>query len=202
MPAAASARYRRTAWLDYVDLHDPDGLAVLTTDSGGNGTVRVLAGIAPELWRAADGRDLAELVDAATERYGAPEGVDGAAAVLQAIGALMDAGLVASDEPVLARGDEVAWTERGDEVYALALDESEPRPRLLAGTAAVIWDWLGEPITLTQLQARALEDVGRAGPAIAAEVAAFVESLGAAGLVCRVDAEPSELSEPSEPSEP
>jgi hypothetical protein len=63
-------RYRRGAVVDTCAL--PDGrLALLSAETDGRGTLRVLAGAAPVLWSAADGATRDDLVNAATA--GAPD---------------------------------------------------------------------------------------------------------------------------------
>ncbi|MDT0185132.1 hypothetical protein Q9S36_33615 [Microbacterium sp. ARD31] len=182
----AAPRFRRADWADHIELHDPDRVAVLSVDTRGRGTVRVLAGIAPAVWRAADGASLDELAAAAVAAYGTPPGPDAAPAVLVAVGALLDAGLLVSDEPRLRRRDDVAWVDRDDRVYALALDDVDGRPRLLEGTAAVLWDWLDDPVTLTQLSARATEQSGALDHRVAEDVAVFVAELVDLRLVAPV----------------
>ena len=57
---------------DELALQHPDRVAVLTVDEHSRGTVHVIAGIAPALWRAAEGSTLAELTEAAIAAYGEP----------------------------------------------------------------------------------------------------------------------------------
>ena len=101
--------------------------------------------------------------------------------MLVAVGQLLDAGLLTSDEPVIARREDVAWVDSGDRIVALPLspgpDEQLAQPAALTGSAALIWEWLEEPVTLTQLTARATE---AAGMDAAAEVAGQVEAFVAA----------------------
>ena len=104
-------------------------------------------------------------MDAAIAAYDEPEGFDAGAAVLVAVGQLLDAGLLTSDEPVIARREDVAWVDSGDRIVALPLspgaDQQLAQPAALTGSAALIWEWLEEPVTLTQLTARATEAAGR-----------------------------------------
>ncbi len=81
-------------------------------------------------------------------------------------------GCSTSDETVVARREDVAWVDSGDRIVALPLspdaDEQLAQPAALTGSAALIWEWLEEPVTMTQLIARATE---AAGMDAAAEVA-------------------------------
>lgn len=180
-------RFSRAAAADEVALTDPDRIAVLTIVHE-QGHVTVLGGIAPAVWRAADHATLAELVAAAVDAYGEPDGVDAGPAVLMAVGQLMDAGLLTSDEPRLARREDVAWVDSGERIVALALspeeDQTLAQPAALTGSAALIWEWLEQPVTLTQLIARATELAGAdAAAEVPAQVEAFVADLTASRLV-------------------
>lgn len=74
---AGELRYRRTRTHDVLAFRDPDRLALLkASEELGTGDFWLLAGIAPTLWRAADGATLAELTVAAVAAHGAPPGVD------------------------------------------------------------------------------------------------------------------------------
>ena len=164
---------------DEVGLEDPDRIALLTIGENRQGHVTVLGGIAPAVWRTADGATLRQFVDAAIAAYDEPEGFDAAGAVLVAVGQLLDAGLLTSDEPVLARREDVAWVDSGDRIVALPLstgaDRQLAQPAALSGSAALIWEWLDEPVTMTQLIARATEAAGvDAHEDVAAQVEAFV----------------------------
>lgn len=190
--AAAGAgdgpRFTRVEVADEVALDEPDRIALLTIRPGREGHVTVLGGIAPAVWRAADDATLAQLVDAAVAAYGEPAGFDATPAVLVAVGQLLDAGLLTSDEPLIARRDDVAWVDSGDRIVALALspdaDQKLAQPSALTGSAALIWEWLAEPVTLTQLAARATDVAGTdAAPDVAGQVAAFVAELTASRLV-------------------
>ena len=98
----------------------------------GRGHVTVLGGIAPAVWRTADGATLRQFVDAAIAAYDEPEGFDAAGAVLVAVGQLLDAGLLTSDEPVLARREDVASGRQRRPDRGAA---SEHRSRPAAGPA-------------------------------------------------------------------
>lgn len=183
----SAPRFRRTDAADTVALADPDRLAVLTVDLGGLGAVTVLAGLAPAIWRTAEGAALPELVDAALAAYGTPQGVSAHHAVLAAVGELMDGGLVHSDEPAIVRRADAAWVDSGDRVVALALSpEADGRiaqPRALTGAGALVWDWLEAPVTLTQLTARAVET---AGPDAADEVPGQIRDFVAELITARL----------------
>ncbi|WES62888.1 hypothetical protein P0L94_10495 [Microbacter sp. GSS18] len=192
-PVAGSAgaaptppRFSRAPWADDIDLDDPDRVSILTVDERGRGVVHVIAGVAPALWRAAEAATIDELVDVAVAVYGAPEAQHPRPSVLMVVAALMDAGLLVSDEPRVRRREDVAWVDREDRVYALALGDLASQPRLLADTAAVIWDWLEEPTTLTQLAARATAESGVIDPQVAVDVEAYVAELIATQLVERL----------------
>ena len=62
-----------------------------------------------------------------------------------------------------------------------------PQPAALTGSAALIWEWLEQPVTLTQLVARASTAAGAdAAPEVAeisAQIEAFVAGLVASRLV-------------------
>ena len=181
-------RFTRIPVADEAVVDDPDRVALLTIRENLQGHVTLLGGIAPAVWRAADGATLAQLTQAAVAEYGEPEGSDAAPAVLVAVGQLLDAGLLTSDEPAIARREDVAWVDSGDRIVALPLipgpDEQLAQPAALTGSAALIWEWLEEPVTLTQLAARATELAGPdAAPQVAGEVAAFVASLRESRLV-------------------
>ena len=187
-PAESGPRFSRVEVADEVGLHDPDRIAILTVTEDRRGHVTVLGGIAPAVWRAADAATLTQLVDAAVAAYDEPDGSDARAAVLVAVGQLLDAGLLTSDEPVITRRDDVAWVDSGDRIVALPLSPDDGRqlaqPAALTGSAALIWEWLEEPVTLTQLAARATEAAGAdAAPEVAGQVEAFIAQLTQSRLV-------------------
>lgn len=191
-PEESRPRFTRVGVADEVALDEPDRIALLTIREDRLGHVTVLGGIAPAVWRAADGATLGQLVRAAIAAYDEPDGFDATAAVLVAVGQLLDAGLLSSDEAVLARREDVAWVDSGDRIVALALspdaDEKLAQPAALTGSAALIWEWLEEPVTLTQLAARATEAAGAdAAPEVAGQVAAFVGQLTESRLVAPRD---------------
>lgn len=86
--------YVRTPVMDALDLDDSDGVLLLHVDGAGHGTVRVIAGVAPALWRAAGGATLQELTDAALAAHGAPADSDPGAAVHAAVDELVAAGVL------------------------------------------------------------------------------------------------------------
>ena len=184
--------FSRVEVADEVGIDDPDRIALLTIREDRSGHVTVLGGIAPAVWRAAEGATLRQLTDAAIEEYGEPEGFDAGPAALVAVGQLLDAGLLTSDEPVIARREDVAWVDSGDRIVALPLspgaDQQLAQPAALTGSAALIWEWLEEPVTLTQLTARATEAAGTdAAPEVAGQVEAFVAQLTQSRLVAELD---------------
>ena len=70
--AATAPVYERVDAADWHPLAD-DTLAVLTANADGSGMLRVLAGVAPALWEAADGATYDDLVAAVEARFdGAP----------------------------------------------------------------------------------------------------------------------------------
>ena len=165
-PADSLPRFSRVDVADEVAVTDPDRVAILTISEQRRGHVTLLGGIAPAVWRAADGATLRQLRDAAVSTYGEPDGIDAGTAVLLGVGMLLDAGLLTSDEPLLCRRKGVVWVDSGDRI------------------AALIWEWLEEPVTLTQLIARATEAAGRdAAAEVAGEVEAFIARLAASRLV-------------------
>jgi energy-coupling factor transporter ATP-binding protein EcfA2 len=191
-PAHTGPTFSRIEVADEVGLDDPDRIALLTIREGRLGHVTVLGGIAPAVWRTADGATLQQLTDAALDAYGEPDGFDAGAAALVAVGQLLDAGLLTSDEPVISRREDVAWVDSGDRIVALPLspgpDQQLAQPAALTGSAALIWEWLEEPVTLTQLTARATEAAGTdAAPEVAGQVEAFVAELTASRLVAERD---------------
>jgi hypothetical protein len=90
----AARRYRRGAVVDSRALPD-DRLALLSAESDGRGTLRILAGAAPALWLAADHSTRDDLLNAATG--GAPHD-EAARAVDDVLGQLVEAGLLTVTE--------------------------------------------------------------------------------------------------------
>lgn len=185
---SGGARFSRVGVADEVAVGDPDRIALLTIRENRQGHVTLLGGIAPAVWRAAGGATLSQLTEAAIAAYDEPEGFDAGVAVLLAVGELLDVGLLTSDEPVIARSEDVARVDSGDRTVAPPLspgpDEQLAQPAALTGSAALIWEWLEEPVTLTQLKARATEAAGMdAASEVADQVEAFIAQLTQSRLV-------------------
>lgn len=87
-------RYWREPFVDALSLTATDRLAILQGTPGGAGTLRVLGGVAPAIWLGATGATVSDLVAAAVEEYGAPEGVDAGSYVETAATELVEAGLL------------------------------------------------------------------------------------------------------------
>lgn len=87
---SATQLFRRAPATDWCRLED-GLLAVLTAETSGEGTLRVLAGVAPQLWLSADDTPLDDLIDAVARRHRVP---DPASATRSALAALIEAGLV------------------------------------------------------------------------------------------------------------
>ncbi len=92
--------YERAPSIDAIVLADPDRVAVLNRSWDGTGTVRVLAGVAPAIWRRASRASLEELVAAAVEAYGPPDEVDARQIVASAVAELVEAGVLIRRDPV------------------------------------------------------------------------------------------------------
>ncbi|MFS0734001.1 PqqD family peptide modification chaperone [Microbacterium sp. 1P10UB] len=186
---APGARYTRTDAVDAVQLDDPDRLVVLHTDEAGQGVVRVLSGLAPAIWRAAADATLEELVYAAVERYGEPEGMDAAAAVSTAVEDLLAEGVLRRADAVRwAVADDVAWVDEPDRSVVLRLSAEAAEPVTLEGSAAVIWDALvaGGPSgdDVAAITSRTAEAAGVDAPDdIAADVADFLAHLLDGGFI-------------------
>ena len=187
-PADSGPRFSRVDVADEVALTDPDRVAILTIRGQRRGHVTLLDGIAPAVWRAADGATLGQLQDAAVSAYGEPEGIDARTAVLLGVGMLLDAGLLTSDEPLLCRRGDGASVHGGDRIVALPprpeADQQVAQPAALTGSAALVWEWLEVPVTRTQLIARAIEEAGTdAAAEVAGQVEEFIARLTASRLV-------------------
>ncbi|GAA5035522.1 hypothetical protein GCM10025738_21450 [Microbacterium fluvii] len=180
--ASAGSAYFRTPTRDALALDDPDRLALLHVDEDGDGTVRMLAGIAPALWRAAGGASTAELVAAAVAAHGAPDDADAEALVIATVDELVGEGVLELREPRWRIGDEVAWTDDGYRIVVLGLDDPELQPCVLEGSAALIWRALAAGGTLDELTGAAADAVGVDPGAVAADVAAFISQLATEGL--------------------
>ncbi|MGX5772080.1 PqqD family peptide modification chaperone [Microbacterium trichothecenolyticum] len=187
-PVAAGTSGRRLCRvppLDELPLADPDRLALLHIDADHAGTVRVLAGIAPALWRAADGVELDALVDAAVSAHGVPEGTDAATAVASAADELVAAGVLkesgpvhAPDSPLWRIHDDVAWTGESPRVVVLALANPTASPLALEGSAALIWTALAAgPGCSDDIVARVATSADVDGDVIRDDVESFLGAL-------------------------
>lgn len=132
--------YARTFADDAIDLDDPERIALLHVDADGLGTVRVISGVAPVLWRAAGGATIEQLTDAAVEAHGEPGSVDPVAAVAAAAAELVSEGVLAfADNPRWRISDAVAWVDSGDRAVVLDLEDPAGAPVALEESAALIW---------------------------------------------------------------
>lgn len=184
------AGYRRLAVADAVELDDPDRIAVLQIDADGEGMVRLLAGVAPALWRAADGVPMEALVAAAVEAYGRPEGVDVDAVVEAAVNDLIAVGLLAEEpaEALWRIRNDVAWQDSGARVVVLTLSVPDASPHVLEGSAAEIWHALDahEARSTAEVAQRVADAVGAKPAEVESDVAVFLQSLAAGELVAEV----------------
>ena len=174
----------RGAYLDVVELDEPDRIAVLQPDYPEGATLRVIAGIAPALWRTADGADREVLLAAAIDAYGAPPETDAASAVDDAVAELLEQGVLAT-EPSWRIRDDVAWTGEDDRFVALQLSNlMDPTPVALEGSAAVIWGVLAASrgSTVTALIDRVAVEAGVVLADVDADVRGFLTSLEAGAL--------------------
>jgi len=182
-PGTDADLWFRTRFHDAIDLDDPDRVAVLQADAGETGMLRVIGGIAPVLWRTAEGATREALIHAALDAYGDPGG-DPATLVDGALAELADGHLVERRAPRWAIRDDVAWTGEGDRVVVLSLADAAARPQVLEGSAATIWSALAAGAApIDDLSARVAEDVGLDIAGLEADVAAFVLTLADEGLV-------------------
>lgn len=174
----------RGVFLDAVDVA-PDRIALLQPDLPHGSTLRVIAGIAPAIWRAASGVSLGRLVEVARETYGDPKDVDAASVVASAIGELRSQGVLAN-EPSWRLREDIAWTGEPGRYVALQLsDLSDPTPVALEGSAAMIWEVLSESRGMTAV-ALTEEVARRAGverAVVSDDVNAFLSSLRSSRLV-------------------
>ncbi|MFE5407289.1 PqqD family peptide modification chaperone [Microbacterium sp. NPDC056569] len=190
--AAGEQAFRRVAALDELALDDPDRVALLHVDDEGVGTVRVLAGIAPALWRAADGVGLEALAAAAVSEYGAPEGTDAATAVAAAVEDLVASGVLREssgssgvvDAPIWRINDDIAWTGEVPRIVVLALADPAASPLALEGSAALIWSALAEgPGRAHDIVRRVAEAAEVDGDVIRDDVESFLGTLRDQDLV-------------------
>jgi Coenzyme PQQ synthesis protein D (PqqD) len=81
------------------------------------------------------------------------------------------------------RSPDAAHTGSGDRVVVLDLAARNPRPQILEGVAAVIWQLLASPKTEPELVAELVEAYDDAdAEVIARDVRAFLEQLAASNL--------------------
>jgi hypothetical protein len=180
---AGTRRFSRVRAVDALALKDPDRVIVLHLDDRNQGVVRVLAGIAPEVWRAAAAASVDELSAAAVAAYGEPDGTEAPAAVSAVIDELVGEGLLAPG-PLWGIPDDVAWTERGDRVVALRLSDPDVSPQALEGSAALIWLALAEGDADTATVVARVASSAEVEPdEIRADVADFLTELAGRALV-------------------
>jgi len=172
----------RTPARDTITLTDPDRIAILQADSGDTGMLRVIGGIAPVLWRAADGATRDDLVAAAIEAFGDPDG-DPRSFVDAALAELADGDLVEQRAPRWAIRDDVAWTGERDRFVVLPLSDPAGQPQVLEGSAAMIWAALADgAAAFGEIIGRVAETAGTAQAVVEADVIAFVDDLASLGL--------------------
>lgn len=178
-PAGSDARYTRFATADAVGLADPDRIAVMQRDESGAGTVTVLAGIAPALWRAASGVPIEVLVDAAVDAYGAPDDGSAADTVRAAVDELVAAGLLHEvSDPTWSVRDDVAWHDSGDRVLVLSLAQPDAVVEDLQGSAALIWRALGDGhVTTDEVVHRVASRAGMEAEVVRVDVETFLLDL-------------------------
>ncbi|GAA0493105.1 hypothetical protein [Microbacterium aurantiacum] len=185
----SAPRYARRPVDDVLPLTDPDRLAVLA-----HGSVRVLSGIGPAIWRNAEGAPLSALVQSVVAGVGSPPGASAEEiedSVRAAVDALVSEGLLSETAPRWRIRADVAWTDDGETITALPLGEwRRAAPFGIEGSGAVIWRELASavaasadaasPRELAEAVALRLQVDQR----VAGEwVTAFLDELGAAGLV-------------------
>lgn len=175
--------YHRGAMLDAVALTDPDRVVLLQVDARGQGTVRLLAGIAPALWRAASGTPLTGLVAAAVEAHGAPEGADAAELVGAAVEELIEAGVLELREPRWQIHPDAAWTGGDGRFVALPLSTPGEQPKILSGSAGLVWSALAEGAADAETVGARVAGAAGVGVALVREdVSAFLGELELASL--------------------
>ncbi len=96
--AAGAAGIRRVPCLDALTFENPDRVALLHSEPVAGVNFRLITGIGPALWRAANGATISELESAAVSAYGEPVGVDLAATVTAAVTDLTQQGVLASEQ--------------------------------------------------------------------------------------------------------
>ncbi|MFC4139903.1 MULTISPECIES: PqqD family protein [unclassified Microbacterium] len=145
----AGERLYRGAVVDAMELPDDGRIAVLQRSSSG-GRLSVLDGIAPAIWRAANGATFDELVTAVTDAIGAPpEGADAADLVRVAADELRTSGMLAG-EPCWRLDPRVAWTDGDDRTVVLGLADPQAQPLALERSAHAVWQVLSSKGAVTQ----------------------------------------------------
>lgn len=179
--------YRRT-YLDALPLDQAGQMALLQPEPDGGSILRLVAGIGPALWEAADGSSLAELVSAAKDAYGAPEGIDVHAAVESAVAELTRQ-CVLTTEPSWRVRTDVAFTGQGTHFVALPLENLQnAAPLALEGTAATIWDALSSArgLPVSDLIDQVARRAGVGTEVVSASVVSFLDSLEESSLAERI----------------
>lgn len=178
-PVSSVSGHYRGAYLDALTFDDPHRVALLQPDLPAGATFRVIAGIGPALWLAANGSDLDQLTAAAESAYGTPDGVDATAAVSDAVRGLLDEGVLET-EPAWRVRDDVAVTNSGERFVALSLsDLFHPAPVALEDSAAVIWEILAAArgITASKLVDAVAAHVGLEPHQVDGDVRQFLTAL-------------------------
>lgn len=195
-PSAAPVYARRPAD-DALPLTDPDRLVVLA-----QGSVRVLSGIGPAIWRTAEGVPLSTLVRSVVADVGRPAGASAEEiedSVRAAVDVLVGEGLLSETAPRWRIRADVAWTDDGETITALPLaDWRRAAPLGIEGSGAVIWRELASapaasagaasPRELAEAVARRLDVQQHVA---GGWVSAFLDELAAVGLV---EADPAPVS--------
>lgn len=181
--------YTRTFADDAIDLDEPERIALLHIDPAGHGTVRVIAGVAPALWRAAGGATIEQLTDAATDEHGEPEHGDAGAAVAATADELVEAGVLAfAEDPRWRISDAVAWVDSGDRAVVLDLQDGRGAPEALVDSAALIWFAIdggpeGHGRTTDEIVAHVAVEAEVEAEAVEPDVVAFLGELLARGWI-------------------
>lgn len=184
---AVSSGYSRGPVHDVLALDDPARIAVLQRGDDDRGTVRIVAGVAPALWRAADGASLDRLTAAAVAEFGEPDTGDAGELVAEAAAELVEAGILRLARPLeWSIREDVAWTDSGRRVVALALSDASASPLALEGSATIVWRALAEGAAPAERIAERAAAVAGADPQeIADDVVGFLAELESAALIER-----------------
>ncbi|MDR2996967.1 MAG: PqqD family peptide modification chaperone [Microbacterium sp.] len=170
----AGERFYRGAVVDALELPDDGRIAVLQRSSTG-GRLSVLDGIAPTIWRAANGTTFDELVTAVTDVVGEPpEGADAAALVRVAVDELRSSGML-TVEPGWRLDPRVAWTDGDGRTVVLGLADPQAQPLALEGSAHAVWEVLAARGAI--VQGELLREVAEGFDAEPAEIEADVVAL-------------------------